>query len=127
MKRWAKIAVILLVLGVLGYGLYVQVLKWHKKTMEMSLEQESVAWQNESERLEQEIAELRERLVLKQEATLPEEKLQEIFGADAAVRVGEGGEAEREEVVVARRPVIRHHLPAHPLPWKLRRRMITFP
>jgi hypothetical protein len=98
MKRWAKIAGILLVLGVLGYGLYVQFLKWHEKAMESSLEQKRVAWQNESERLEQEIAELREELVLKQEATLPEEKLREIFGEDGAVRVGERGESEREEV-----------------------------
>ena len=39
MKRWAKIAGILLVLGVLGYGLYDQVLKWHEKAKEASLEQ----------------------------------------------------------------------------------------
>lgn len=98
MKRWAKIAGILLVLGVLGYGLYVQFLKWHEKAMEASLEQKRVAWQSESARLEQEISELREELELKREATLPEEKLREIFGEDAEVRVGERGESEREGV-----------------------------
>jgi hypothetical protein len=93
MRRWIVIAGILLVLGALGYGIYVQVLKWHQKAMEASQEQNRVAWQSESERLEQEIAELREELLLKQEATLPEEKLQEVFGEDAAV----GGESKREE------------------------------
>jgi len=98
MRRWIGVAAILLVLGVLGYGLYVQFLKWHEKAMEASLEEKRVAWQDESERLEQEIAELREELVLKQEATLPEEKLAEVFGEDAVVRVGERGESEPEEV-----------------------------
>ncbi len=98
MKRWAKIAGILLVLGVLGYGLYVQFLKWHEKAMESSLEQKRVAWQQESERLEQEIMDLKEELVLKQEATLPTQKLQEVFGEDAAGRMGERSESEREEV-----------------------------
>jgi hypothetical protein len=99
MKRWAKIAgILLLVLGILGYGLCVQFLKWHEKAMEASLKRERVAWQNENERLEQEIAELRERLVLKQEATLPEEKLEEVFGGDAAVRVGKQGASEPGEL-----------------------------
>jgi hypothetical protein len=98
MKGWEKITAILLVLGVLGYGLYALFLKWHEKAMEASLEQKRAAWQNESERLEQEIAELREELVLKQEARLPEEKLEEVFGEDAAVRVGKRGESEPEEV-----------------------------
>jgi hypothetical protein len=90
MRRWTGIAGILLVLvGVLGYLLYLQFLKWHERAVETSLEQRRAVWQNESERLEQEIAELREELELKQEATLPEEKLKEIFGEDAA---------EREEV-----------------------------
>ena len=89
-RRWTGIAGILLVLvGVLGYLLYVQIVKWHERAVEASLEEKRAAWQNESERLEQEIAELREELELKQEATLPEEKLKEIFGEDAA---------EREEV-----------------------------
>jgi hypothetical protein len=98
MKRWAKIVGVLLVLGALGYGLYVQFLKWHEKAMEASLEQKRIAWQNESEQLEQEIVELREELDLKKEATLPEEKLKEIFGEDAETRVGGRGESEREEV-----------------------------
>ena len=89
MKQWVKIAGILLALGLLGYGLYVLFLKWHEEAVESSLEQKRVAWQNESEQLEQEIAELREELALRQEATLPEEKLQEVFGEGAAVRVGE--------------------------------------
>ena len=98
MKRWGAIGAILLVLGLLGYGVYVQVLKWHERTLDASLEQKRVAWQQESERLEREITELREKLDLEQEAALPEEKLREVFGEDEAATAGESGESEQEEV-----------------------------
>ena len=92
MGRWTRIAGILLLLAVAGYVIYVQALKWHNKAMETSLEQKREAWQRESERLEGEITELKEELALKQEATLPEEKLQEVFGQEAE----EGGPPEVE-------------------------------
>jgi len=98
MKKWARIVGILVVLGVLGYLLYGQVVKWHEQAIEESQEQKKEAWQRESERLEREINQLKEELVLKQEAKLPEEKLQEIFGEDGAGPVGVQGGSEREEV-----------------------------
>jgi hypothetical protein len=49
-------------------------------------------WQKESERLEKEITGLKEELALKQEATLPEERLQEVFGEDTE----QGGPTEAE-------------------------------
>ena len=98
MKRWAKIAGVLLVLGIAGYLVYVQVLRWHKKAMESSLEQKQDAWQGESVRLEQEIAGLREELALKQEAILPKEKLEEVFGEDAERMALQQGELDCEEL-----------------------------
>lgn len=98
MKRFAKVAGILLVLGVLGYVLYVQVLKWHEKSLEKSLERKDEAWQRESERLEQEIAELKEGLSLKQEAVLPERKLEEVFGQAVPTGEGEPDGPERDEL-----------------------------
>jgi hypothetical protein len=98
MKKWARIVGILVVLGVLGYLLYGQVLKRHEQAIEESQEQKREAWQRENERLEREINELKEELALKQEATLPEKKLLEIFGEDGAGPVGVQGESEREEV-----------------------------
>ena len=97
MKRWGTFAGILLVLGALGYGAYVQVWKWHEQAVKESLDEKGAAWQRESERLQKEIRELREELANRQdEAALPEEKLQEVFGEDAAGRVGERAESERE-------------------------------
>ena len=97
MKRWGTFAGILLVLGALGYGAYVQVWKWHEQAVKESVDKKGAAWQRESERLQKEIRELREELANRQEeATLPEEKLQEVFGEDAAGRVGERAESERE-------------------------------
>jgi hypothetical protein len=82
MTTWTKRVGVLLLLAVVGYVIYVQALKWHNKAMETSLEQGREAWQKESERLENEITGLQEELALKQEATLPEERLQEVFGED---------------------------------------------
>lgn len=98
MKRWAKIAGGLLVLGFASYVVYVQVFEWHKKAMESSLEQKQDALQRESERLEQEIAGLREELALKEEAKLPKEMLDEVFGEDEEAMASEQGEAACEEL-----------------------------
>ena len=98
MKMWVRIAGVLLVLGVIGLVAYVQVMKWHKKTMDSSLEQKQHAWHRESERLEREIAGLREELALKQEATLPKEKLEEVFGEGAEEMTLDQGEADCEEL-----------------------------
>ena len=83
MRRWARIAGVLLVLGIAGYVLYDHVWKWHENALEESLERNREAWQKENERLEKETKELKEELALKQEAKLPVEKLGEVFGADA--------------------------------------------
>ena len=96
MKKSEKIGGILLVLAVLGYGAYVQILKWHKQSMETALEERRAAWQTESDRLHKEIGELKEELAEKQEARLPEQKLREVFGEDAEGMAGEPGESEGE-------------------------------
>jgi hypothetical protein len=96
MKRPAKTLGILLVLGVLGYGLYVRVLEWHENAVKESLEQESETWQRETERLEREIAELKEELLLKQEEALPGGKLKEVFGEDVPAEPGPVDASDRE-------------------------------
>jgi hypothetical protein len=83
MTKWTKRVGIPLLLAIAGYVIYVQALKWHNRAMETSLEQNRQAWQREGERLKSEITGLKEELALKQEATLPEERLQEVFGEDA--------------------------------------------
>ena len=96
MKKSERIGGTLLVLAVLGYGTYVQVLKWHRQSMETSLERKRVAWQTESDRLHREIEDLKEELAGKQEAVLPEQKLREVFGEDAEGMIGKPGESEGE-------------------------------
>jgi hypothetical protein len=98
MKRWGKIAAILVGLGVLGYVLYVCGLKWHERAVEDSLERKRVVWERESAQLEKEIAELKEELERKQEATLPREKLEEVFGEEGAGMVAEPVEPEQGQV-----------------------------
>ncbi len=96
MRRWTRIAGILLVLGALGYGAYVQVLEWHERTVKETLDKKGAAWERESERLQKEIKELREEVASHgEDAALPEEKLQEVFGEDAAAVAGERAESER--------------------------------
>jgi hypothetical protein len=96
MRRWAMIAGVLLVLALAGSVVYVQVMKWHAKALDASLEQRQEAWQRESERLEREIAGLREELALREEAPLPTEKLEEVFGEGAEGMMPEQGEADCE-------------------------------
>lgn len=96
MKRWVKVAGVLLVLVVASAVVYQQVMKWHKSAVDASLEQQQDGWQKESERLEHEIAGLREELALRQEASLPKEKLEEVFGKDAEGMELEHGEADCE-------------------------------
>jgi hypothetical protein len=96
MKKSAKTLGILLVLAVLGYGLYVRVLEWHENAVRDSLEQESETWQRETARLEREIAELKDELLLKQEAALPEGKLKEVFGEDVPSEPGPVDASDRE-------------------------------
>jgi hypothetical protein len=98
MRRWTGIVGILLVLGVLAYALYGYIVKWHERTMDAVLEQKRVAWQEEDERLEREISDLKEQLEQKREAVLPEEKLKEVFGEDAEGGPGKQGESDRKEV-----------------------------
>ena len=101
MGRWTMRVGILLLLAIVGYVIYVQAMKWHNKAMETSLEQKGEAWQRESERLEKEITGLKEELALKQEATLPEERLREVFGQDT--EEGRSPEAESSCEVVDRK------------------------
>ncbi len=97
MKKSEKIGGVLLLAAVLGYGTYVLVLKWHRQSLETSLEQRTAALQTESDRLQREIEELKDELAAKQEAKLPEQKLREVFGQDAEGMLGAQAEGEASD------------------------------
>lgn len=96
MGTWKRIVGILLVLGIAGYGIYVQVLKWQRENLEISQERYEEAWKTENERLQKEISDLEAQLASKQEATLPEAKLAEVFGGEAEGMRPEEGEPSCE-------------------------------
>jgi hypothetical protein len=96
MTKGEKTVVILLVLAVACYLIYVQAMKWHKRTLEDSLEQSEVVWQTQKEQLAQEITGLKEELALKQEATLPKDRLLEVFGEEGEGMAPEQGEPSCE-------------------------------
>ena len=83
MGRSTRIVGILVVLGIAGYGIYVQVMKWHRESLEISRERLQEAWNRESGRMEKEIKDLEAQLAVKQEPTLPEGRLAEVFGGEA--------------------------------------------
>lgn len=96
MGRSTRIVGILVVLGIAGYGIYVQVMKWHRESLEISRERLQEAWNRESGRMEKEIKDLEAQLAVKQEPTLPEGRLAEVFGGEAKGILPEEGEPSCE-------------------------------
>ena len=84
MEKIVKIVIIPLVLGFVGYFGYHRIMDWHKKELITAVRQEKSAFEDRSWELKEEIRKLEEELELEKKARVPEEKLTEVFGKDAA-------------------------------------------
>jgi len=73
-----------LILGFIGYFGYHQIMEWHQKELATSVRQEQNAFEEKSWTLKEEIQKLEEELAVQKKARVPEEKLTEVFGKDAA-------------------------------------------
>lgn len=83
MKRYIKTIVVILLVGILSYVAYHQIGKWHKRSLERSLQREEEGWQEKTEKMEEQIAILQKELNQERDARVPEEKLAEVFGKEA--------------------------------------------
>jgi len=84
MKKIVKVFIIPLALGFIGYFGYHQIMEWHKKELATAVRQEQNALEDKSWTLKEEIQKLEEELAVQKKARVPEEKLTEVFGKDAA-------------------------------------------
>ena len=84
MKKFVKVFMIPLILGFIGYFGYHQIMEWHQKELATAVRQEQNAFEEKSWTLKEEIQKLEEELAVQKKARVPEEKLTEVFGKDAA-------------------------------------------
>jgi uncharacterized protein YneF (UPF0154 family) len=87
MEKIVKVFIIPLALGFIGYFGYHQIMEWHKKELGTVVRQEQDAFEDRSWILKEEMRKLEEELALEKNARVPEEKLREVFGKDAAASV----------------------------------------
>ena len=87
MEKIVKIFIIPLALGFIGYFGYHRIMEWHKKELGTAIRQEQDAFEDRSWTLKEEMRKLEEELALEKKARVPEEKLMEVFGKDAAASV----------------------------------------
>ena len=84
MEKFVKIIIIPLALGFIGYFGYHRIMEWHKKELVSAVRQEQEAFEDKSWTFKEEIRKLEEELALEKKARVPEEKLTEVFGKEAA-------------------------------------------
>jgi len=84
MKKIVKVFIIPLALGFIGYFGYHRIMEWHKKELATAVRQEQDAFEDKSWTLKEEIQKLEQELAQEKKARVPEEKLTEVFGKDAA-------------------------------------------
>ncbi len=82
MDRPAKIIVALVAIAVIAFFVFTKLSGWHKDKMDTAVRQEQNAWQNKTDKLEEEITALKEELTVVKGQKVPEKKLAEVFGEE---------------------------------------------
>ncbi len=98
MKRWHKVLLVCLGLGIAGYVVQDKMATRYEKKLNRALEQERDEFWDKIGILEKNVADLEEELSLHQETVVPEEKLAEVFGEGSPVPSPEQTELGCEEL-----------------------------
>jgi len=80
MDKSAKIVVVLVIIAVSGFFIFSKISGWHKSKLEKAVQKEQEVWQGKTNKLEQEVSELKLELTEVKGQNVPEEKLATIFG-----------------------------------------------
>lgn len=78
--------------------LFLQMSRWHEKSLEDAVTEEQKQWWGKVEELEEEVFSLREQLAEHKEKIIPKEKLEEVFGEDTEIISPEKKEVTCEEL-----------------------------
>ncbi len=82
MDKPAKIVVALVIIAVSGFFIFSKISGWHKSKLEKAVQKEQETWQGKTNKLEQEVSELKQELTDVKGQSVPEEKLAEVFGQE---------------------------------------------
>jgi len=85
MGKYAKILVVLIVIGGTGYVANDQLQRWHKRSLDNALSKEQKMWKIKTGILEEKITSLEEDLAQQKDKLVPRERLLEVFGEDPTV------------------------------------------
>jgi len=80
MDKPAKIVVALVIVAVSGFFIFSKISGWHKSKLNTAVKEEQQTWQGKTNKLEQEVSELKQELSEAKGQPVPEEKLAKIFG-----------------------------------------------
>ena len=82
MDKSAKIVVAIVIVAVSGFFLFSKISGWHKSKVDKAVKEEQQTWQGKTDKLEQEVTELKQELTEVKGQNVPEEKLAKAFGED---------------------------------------------
>jgi hypothetical protein len=85
MDRVIKVGIVVAIVGIVAYFGYSLFSNWHKESLETAKRQERVEWEKRTKELMEKVTGLEEELTSVKGEAIPERKLKEVFGPDAAI------------------------------------------
>ena len=85
MDRVIKVGIVVAIVAIVAYFGYNLFSSWHKESLETAKRQERVEWEKRTKELMEKVTGLEEELTSVKGESIPERKLKEVFGSDAAI------------------------------------------
>ncbi len=85
MDRVIKVGIVVAIVGIVAYFGYSLFSSWHKESLETAKRHERVEWEKRTKELMEKVTGLEEELTSVKGESIPERKLKEVFGPDAAI------------------------------------------
>ena len=85
MDRVIKVGIVVAIVAIVAYFGYNLFSSWHKEGLETAKRHERVEWEKRTKELMEKVTGLEEELTSVKGESIPEQKLKEVFGPDAAI------------------------------------------
>ena len=85
MDRVIKVGIVVAIVAIVAYFGYNLFSSWHKESLETAKRQERVEWEKRTKELMEKVTGLEEEFTSVKGESIPERKLKEVFGSDAAI------------------------------------------
>ena len=90
MERFVKVAIVIVILGIAAYFGWKLFGSWQKESIETARKEERMAWEKRTKELMEKLTTLEEELASIKGETVPQQKLQEVFGPETDTRPEKG-------------------------------------